>query len=85
MYAHPAAIETMMKERHGDLLRYAEKERVINTLKLNLDKRPRMRARAILKMAEFLISTGSKIKRKYNPLVYPGTEAYGTSAKRTYI
>jgi len=59
---NPLVLEVLLKEKHRDLLKEAERQRLIAIY--NADN-PHWRARFELALGDFLIRMGLKIKRRY--------------------
>ena len=71
---HPTILELRVKERERELMNLIKNEQMIREIKRAKPEKPRFRERICIRFAEFLISTGSKIKQRYRPIIYPCAE-----------
>ena len=70
---HLTTLAMIAKEHQHNMLEEAKKYRVLKDARA---ARPRLQEYLFVRVGDFLISTGLRLKERYEPVVCPGPEAY---------
>lgn len=70
------------KEHQNSMLEEAKKNRMLRAIRA---ERPRFRERLFVRVGDFLISTGLRLKGRYKPEMRPELEAYRSGCYKASV